>query len=148
MRGKSRRAVSSAATACSTECCRPSRASASGSRLCTPSETRFTPAARNAANRPASTLVGLASSVISMSGSGSNAALASAIRAATVSGSIRLGVPPPKKIEPSCRRPSRAASQASSARSAARKRACGIASRTWELKSQYGHFARQNGQWM
>ena len=46
--------------------------SAAGSRLCTPIDTRFTPASRNAANRPASTLVGLASSVISMSSAGAN----------------------------------------------------------------------------
>ena len=30
----------------------------------------------------------------------------------------------------------------------ARNRACGSVSRTWLLKSQYGHLARQNGQWM
>ena len=48
------------------------RASAAppASRLCTPIETRFTPASRNAAKRAASTLVGLASSVISMSSAG------------------------------------------------------------------------------
>ena len=78
----------------------------------------------------------------------SNSRRASSISAATVSGSIRLGVPPPKKIEASGRRPSRSASHASSRRSAARKRACGMRSRTCELKSQYGHLARQNGQWI
>ena len=34
------------------------------------------------------------------------------------------------------------------ARSAAANRACGMRSRTCELKSQYGHLARQNGQWI
>jgi len=111
-------------------------------------ETRLTPAWRNAANRPASTLVGLASRVISISSAGWKALVASSISAATVSGCIRLGVPPPKKMEPSRRRPRRAASQASSRRNAARKRACGMRSRTCELKSQYGHLARQNGQWI
>ena len=84
-----------------------------------------------------------------MSGVGSNNAVASAINAATVSGSIRLGVPPPKKIDANGRRPTRAPSSASSARRAAAKRAWSTpASRTWELKSQYGHFEAQNGQWM
>ena len=41
-----------------------------------------------------------------MSSAGSNRRPASSISAATVSGSIRLGVPPPKKIEVSRRRPS------------------------------------------
>ena len=45
------------------------------------------------------------------------------INAAVVAGSIRLGVPPPKKMEPSVRRPSRAASHASSCRNAAPNRA-------------------------
>jgi len=43
---------------------------------------------------------------------------------------------------------SAAASQASSVRSAAAKRAWSMRSRTWLLKSQYGHLARQNGQWI
>ena len=51
MRGNTARAVSSAAIACAAECCRPSIRSAAGSRLCTPIETRFTPASRNAAKR-------------------------------------------------------------------------------------------------
>ena len=58
------------------------------------------------------------------------------ISAATVSGSIRLGVPPPKKIEVSRRRPNRSASLASSRRSAVAKRAWSMRSRTCELKSQ------------
>ena len=74
--------------------------------------------------------------------------LASVMRAATFSGSNRLGVPPPKKMEVRCLGPMRAASKASSRRKAATIRACGILSRTWELKSQYGHLERQNGQWM
>ena len=98
---------------------------------------------------PASTLVGIGlQRDLDIVAPASNSAPASSISAATVSGSIRLGVPPPKKIEVSRRRPSRSASHASSRRSAARKRACGMRSRTCELKSQYGHLARQNGQWI
>ncbi len=142
------RAISSAASASAALCWRPSARNAASSSACTPSDSRFTPACRNAASRAASTLVGFASSVISRSGAGSNSRRASSIKTATVCGAIRLGVPPPKKIDASGRRPSRAASHASSARNAAAKRTCGIASRTWLLKSQYGHLARQNGQWM
>jgi hypothetical protein len=99
-------------------------------------ETRFTPASRKAAKRPASALVGLASSVISASGSRRNSRPAAAMSAATLSGAIRLGVPPPKKMEVTRLGPSRAASHSSSASSAWRIRAWGRASRTWELKSQ------------
>ena len=131
------------------ECCRPSNCSAAGSRLWTPIETRLTPASRNAANRPASTLVGLASRVISISSAGWKRRRASSI---SVGDRVRL---------PSgwaCRRRRRSSSacggrgarppRPARARSAARKRACGMRSRTWELKSQYGHLARQNGQWI
>jgi hypothetical protein len=58
------------------------------------------------------------------------------------------GVPPPKKMDVRRRRPSCAASWISSRSRAAPKRACGTGARTWELKSQYGHLARQNGQWI
>ncbi len=82
-----------------------------------------------------------------MSGRRSNSAVACSIRAATVSGRIRLGVPPPKKIElePAPAEPRRFPGQLR-AQGGGEAR-LGMSSRTWLLKSQYGHFARQNGQW-
>ena len=68
--------------------------------------------------------------------------------AAAVEGAMRLGVPPPKKMLASGRRPARSASRASSWRSAAAKAGWSMRSRTWLLKSQYGHLAAQKGQWM
>jgi len=59
---------------------------------------RFTPALRKPANLPASTEVGLASSVISMSGANGQCRAARSMTAATVSGAISDGVPPPKKM--------------------------------------------------
>jgi hypothetical protein len=122
--------------------------SAPSSNACTPSETRLTPAARNPRKRVASTLVGLASSVTSTSGSiGQWRATASRI-APTVAGCISDGVPPPKKMVETVRAGSRAAVAEISAPKARVKRASSTAAwRTWLLKSQYGHFDRQNGQW-
>src|SRR3546814_3562157 len=54
--------------------------------------------------RSTSTELGFASSVISQSSANPHVSSAAAITAATVSGGIRLGVPPPKKIDES-RRP-------------------------------------------
>ena len=61
-------------------------------------ETRLTPAAAKPAKRLRSTAAGLASSVISASRSRVQTAATAATIALTVSGGIRLGVPPPKKI--------------------------------------------------
>jgi hypothetical protein len=96
----------------------------------------LTPACANAAKRPASTEVGLASSVISTSRAVSHSSRVRSITAAAVSGSISDGVPPPKNIV-STRRPgaSRAACS-SSVSSALRQRTCSTPSRTWLLKSQ------------
>ena len=95
----------------------------------------------------ASTLVGLASSVTSTSGAiGQCRAIASRI-APTVAGCISEGVPPPKKMVETVRPGTRAAVAAISAAKARAKRASSMpAWRTWLLKSQYGHFDRQNGQ--
>ena len=74
-------------------------------------------------------------------------AMASRI-APTVAGCISEGVPPPKKIVETLRPGARAAVAAISAANARTKRPSSIdARRTWLLKSQYGHFERQNGQW-
>ncbi len=88
------------------------------------------------AKRAASTEEGLASSVISMPGAKPQCASAASITAATVSGGISEGVPPPKKIEPSRRPGNAAASCARSASMAARQAAWSTLSRTWLLKSQ------------
>jgi hypothetical protein len=91
----------------------------------------------------------LASSVISMSPRGGNRARARAITAATASGAISEGVPPPKKIEASRRGPVRAAWASMSVRMASTSAACSSPrprSRT-TLKSQYGQIRAQYGQW-
>ncbi len=67
--------------------------------------------------------------------------------APTVAGSIRLGVPPPRKTVSAGRGPVRRRMCRASATSAARHAAWSTVRETWLLKSQYGHFARQNGQW-
>ena len=67
--------------------------------------------------------------------------------APTVAGCISEGVPPPKKMVETVRPGTRAAVAAISAAKARTKRASSMAAwRTWLLKSQYGHFDRQNGQ--
>ncbi len=66
-----------------------------------------------------------------------------------MSGFISDGVPPPKKIVDTVRPGARAAVAAISAVNARTNRASSISAwRTWLLKSQYGHFDRQNGQWI
>ena len=79
-------------------------------------DTRVTPAVRKARKRPASTDPGFASSVISVSfAMGQRFAIRSST-AATVSGSIRLGVPPPKKTVFSTRPGSSSATRSISVR--------------------------------
>ena len=65
-----------------------------------------------------------------------------------VAGSISDGVPPPKKTEATLRPVVSAANVSISRIKARRQRARSMPSATWLLKSQYGHFDRQNGQWM
>src|SRR3954471_6958174 len=67
--------------------------------------------------------------------------------APTVRGRIKDGMPPPRKIEETSRPPVRAAVVSISRANARAKRSSSTgACRTWLLKSQYGHFDRQNGQ--
>ena len=61
-------------------------------------DNRLAPASRKDFNRSASTLVGLASMVISISGMQSKISWAAVIILPMVSGAIKEGVPPPKKI--------------------------------------------------
>ena len=85
----------------------------------------------------ASTLVGLASSVISTSGAIDQCRATASRIAPTVAGCISDGVPPPKKMVETMRPGTRAAVAAISAVKARRKRASSIAAwRTWLLKSQ------------
>jgi hypothetical protein len=66
----------------------------------------------------------------------------------TVCGRISDGVPPPRKIDETTRPGARAAVVSISRANARENRSSSIgACRTWLLKSQYGHFDRQNGQW-
>jgi len=67
--------------------------------------------------------------------------------APTVCGRISDGVPPPRKIEDTFRPGARAAMVSISQANARAYRSSSTgACRTWLLKSQYGHFERQNGQ--
>ena len=111
-----------------------------------PSDNRLTPAARKARKFSASAELGLASRVISTPGANPNARAAVARTAATVSGLMRDGVPPPKNTLVSGPVPDSAAAPSTEATRAARQRPSSIESRTWLLKSQYGHFEAQNGQ--
>tara|TARA_B110000908_G_scaffold70971_1_gene85613 strand:+ start:15398 stop:15625 length:228 start_codon:yes stop_codon:yes gene_type:complete len=63
-----------------------------------PSDTRLTPALEKSSNFPASTLVGLASRVISISLSMEKRLDNLLITVSTVVADINDGVPPPKKI--------------------------------------------------
>src|SRR5712692_6332398 len=113
-----------------------------------PSDSRLIPAAAKPAKRSASAELGLASKLTSRSAATGHSALTRATSAATVSGIIKDGVPPPKKIEATARSGASAAWCSRSAISAWVQRSQSTASRTWLLKSQYGHFDRQNGQWI
>src|SRR5712691_8890389 len=113
-----------------------------------PSDSRLMPAAAKPVKRSASAELGLASKLTSRSGATGHSALTRETSAATVSGGIKDGVPPPKKIEATSRSGASAAWRSRSAISAWVHRAASIFSRTWLLKSQYGHFDRQNGQWI
>ena len=80
-------------------------------------------------------------------GRGGPAPAMRSISAATVAGGISDGVPPPKKTTSrSPRRQRRLPVQLGEQRVA--PAASSMPSRTWLLKSQYGHFGRQNGQWI
>src|SRR5919198_4476651 len=143
------RAIATASSASCAECNRPSALSAASSSACTPSETRLMPAARKLRKRVASTLVGLASRLTSTSPAIGQCRATASMTAPTVAGCISDGVPPPKKIVETVRPGRRAAVAAISAAKARAKRVSSTpACRTWLLKSQYGHFDRQNGQWM
>ncbi|CAI8347728.1 MAG: Uncharacterised protein [SAR116 cluster bacterium MED-G04] len=97
-RGKTARATSSASSASWAECSRPRAVSASSLSDCIPMESRLTPASAKAFSLAASTLVGLASMVISASSLRVKTDLAASITLAMVPGSISDGVPPPMKI--------------------------------------------------
>ena len=88
------------------------RESAASSKLCTPMESRVTPAARKARKRSASKVPGFASSVISHSGTSGRRARTSAMSCAMASGENRLGVPPPMNTL-TTRRPHTSGSEAS-----------------------------------
>ena len=90
------RAACTASAASPDEWMRPRKASSAGSKLCTPMLSRLIPIRRSAVKRLMSTVPGLASLVISASGSRSKAARqASTMRASSSAGSA-VGVPPPK----------------------------------------------------
>ncbi len=129
-------AISSALKPSREECARPRKARAVSSKLCSPSDSRLTPATVRSAKRAASTELGLASSVISTSADGLQWPQAASISAATIAGSISDGVPPPKKTEVSVRPGSSRASWDRSARRASRHSSWSMDERTWLLKSQ------------
>ena len=95
----------------------------------------------------ASTLVGLASSVTSTSLATLQCLPIASRMACTDCGCISDGVPPPKNTVDTVRPGTRAAVAAISASNERTKRCSSMSPwRTWLLKSQYGHFDRQNGQ--
>jgi hypothetical protein len=117
------------------------------SKLCTPSDRRVTPAARKAANLPASAVPGLASSVISASGCSGRRMRIAASSASAVAADIRLGVPPPMKTLPTGRFQTCGSAASRSAIRAARYAASSVSPRgSCELKSQYGHLRTHHGQ--
>jgi hypothetical protein len=74
--------------------------------------------------------------VISVPGASRQPAPIASITAATVSGGIRLGVPPPKNTVSTVRPGVAAAAARTSATSARRHRSWSTSARTWLLKSQ------------
>ena len=114
--GKAARAIAKAASASATVWVRPSARRSASLSACTPSETRLTPAAAKPWNFPASTELGFASSVISMSLAGVQRAAMRSSTAATVSSRIKEGVPPPKKTDVTTRPSVSSAARSISAR--------------------------------
>src|SRR3954462_4087465 len=139
-------AASTPRRASAAEWMRPSAVSIPSSKLCTPSEMRFTPASRKPRKRPASTVPGFASKVISAMGSTGMRARMAESSGSMASGEKRLGVPPPMKTL-TMRRPHTEGSNVSrSAISFATYSASGSAPpRSCELKSQYGHLRTHHG---
>ena len=116
-------ASATARRASTASCPRPRNVSARSSSACTPSDTRFTPAARKSSRRAASVEVGLASRVISAPAASVHRAAARSMTAAAVSGGISEGVPPPKNMLVTCAPGSSAEKWSSSRSSAPRHRA-------------------------
>ena len=113
-------ASSAAASACARLCTRPSVCSRASSKVCTPIESRVTPAARKARKRSRSKVPGLASSVISQPGVSGSSARTSASSRSMASGENRLGVPPPMKMVWMWRPQTIGSARSRSARSASR----------------------------
>ena len=139
-------AASAARFASSASWTRPSAASLAASKLCTPSDSRLTPAAKKPANFARSKVPGLASSVISASGdSGSRARMPASSRSIDAAEN-RLGVPPPKNTVPTLRPHTDGSENSRSASSASTYASSGKSPRaSCELKSQYGHLRMHQG---
>src|SRR6266545_2561567 len=136
-----------AASAASGPWRRPSFASTPGSKDWTPTETRFTPAARSLRSRSRSQDSGFASIVTSASLGNRSRSRIAAITSATSSGSQSEGVPPPRYRLTGARPSNAGARSASSARTArAYRRSPGTAS-VVTAKSQYGQRWVQYGKW-
>ena len=80
-------------------CCLPSTLRSVSFNDCTPSDTRLIPASRKAVSLSPTLALGFTSKVISASLGRRTASATLSIILCRVSGSARLGVPPPKKIE-------------------------------------------------
>ena len=91
-------ASSTAAMAWARSCTRPRALRCWSSKLCTPTDSRVTPALRKALKRSFSNVPGLASRVISQSASSRRRARMSASNRSMAAGENRLGVPPPMKM--------------------------------------------------
>ncbi len=91
-------AISAARRASSASCTRPMAFRRPASKLWMPTERRFTPAPRKSRNFACSKVPGLASSVISASGSTASSVRAAVRRRSIARAEKRLGVPPPRKM--------------------------------------------------
>ena len=84
-------------------CTRSRKASSAASKLCAPKETRLTPASASARRAGPEVVPGFASMPISTSGARGAAARTASMTAASDSGAISPGVPPPKAMDVTAR---------------------------------------------
>ena len=127
-----------AVLACPALCTRPRRCRDESSKLCTPTDSRLTPASLKPAKRSTSKVPGLASRVTSISGKHTNCWRMPCNSCLMASAENKLGVPPPIKILCKGRSCAQTCSMAKSAKSFSIYACSGTdsAPTAWELKSQ------------
>ena len=142
-------AAAAAARASAASCTRPSAARWRGVKLCTPTDSRLTPASRKPSKRRRSNVPGFASIVTSAPATSGSRARIAASRRSIASGENRLGVPPPRNTVDTLRPHTDGSARSRSATSASTYASSGGPAspprHSCELKSQYGHFFRHHG---